>query len=354
MEEDLEFPLLAAQGLYAATTIGDGNCLFRALADQLYEDHERHGSVRHDVVEFLRRNKSKFIEFLPTEYATTNRAKNGKARGGRRKATTLQISRPETKTISSEKIEALWLAYLDQMATDGVYGDNLEIVACAQKFNVNIKIHLSHFAYVVSGQSSLQIESTIEQRRMLHIAYHEWEHYSSVRRLDGLAIGVSEISMDAEAYMTTVKDYKHFQPWMMKVISASLPDLDKERHTDHFILDLIEQYKGDVNRVVEHIYDRNYDDWETLDVKDVSEKMLQSDSTEPSVIIQAEDSTSRPAPSFTTTALSKVAQRRELARQRRQQKRATKHTSTEQEIQQKVDPLESNDLQPNAKKVVFI
>lgn len=37
---------LSLLGLYAAPTIGDGNCLFRALADQVYGSAVMHGEVR--------------------------------------------------------------------------------------------------------------------------------------------------------------------------------------------------------------------------------------------------------------------------------------------------------------------
>jgi OTU domain-containing protein 3 len=37
---------LSLLGLYAAPTIGDGNCLFRALADQVYGSAALHAQVR--------------------------------------------------------------------------------------------------------------------------------------------------------------------------------------------------------------------------------------------------------------------------------------------------------------------
>lgn len=40
---------LRSMGLYAANITGDGNCLFRALSDQLYGFPAHHAELRHNV-----------------------------------------------------------------------------------------------------------------------------------------------------------------------------------------------------------------------------------------------------------------------------------------------------------------
>jgi hypothetical protein len=40
---------LKSMGLYASKTVGDGNCMFRALSDQIWGVDEGHGRLRQEV-----------------------------------------------------------------------------------------------------------------------------------------------------------------------------------------------------------------------------------------------------------------------------------------------------------------
>ncbi|KAK9459600.1 uncharacterized protein V1516DRAFT_680340 [Lipomyces oligophaga] len=251
---DTEFPLLQAQGLYAADITGDGNCLFRALADQLYNDSTRHMHVRREVVGFLRQHKDQFIAFLPamnSDSSTIDSPGAMSRKMRRRRAAASAASREmrkggqtstrsRTRGLPVQISGQLWESYLDNMSCSGVYGDNLEIVAFAKRFKVDVKVHLADFDYVVSGRHSSTLKNINSEnnsdfnsndddndddgaededqvknrsrhdssspnimsddsenfgrstgddiqhssRPLLHIAYHDWEHYSSVRPLN--------------------------------------------------------------------------------------------------------------------------------------------------------------------------
>ncbi|KAJ6490252.1 hypothetical protein C8R47DRAFT_1177089 [Mycena vitilis] len=55
---------LRSLGLYAAPTVGDGNCLFRALSDQLYGSPSRHPQLRRDVCDWIARHKARYEPFV--------------------------------------------------------------------------------------------------------------------------------------------------------------------------------------------------------------------------------------------------------------------------------------------------
>lgn len=95
-----EHPLLAKLGLVTANIKGDGNCLFRSLADQLWGEEGRHAEARAAVVEHLNTHATQFRLFID----------------------------------ENER----WERYVGRMSRDGVYGDNVEIVAFAQHFHVNV------------------------------------------------------------------------------------------------------------------------------------------------------------------------------------------------------------------------
>jgi len=90
---------------------GDGNCQFRALADQLFGDEERHNEVRLKIVDWLRKNKdfevdegTKIFDFLDLEEYSS------------------------------------WNEYCDEMSRNGAWGDQFTLVAGAEVFQVNIHI----------------------------------------------------------------------------------------------------------------------------------------------------------------------------------------------------------------------
>ena len=55
-------------GLRENEVDGDGNCQFRAIADQLYGSPDRYAEVRANIVEHLRSNSSRYSAFVPESY----------------------------------------------------------------------------------------------------------------------------------------------------------------------------------------------------------------------------------------------------------------------------------------------
>ncbi|KAK9240281.1 NADP-dependent oxidoreductase domain-containing protein [Lipomyces kononenkoae] len=251
MHETDEFPLLASQGLYASPITGDGNCLFRALSDQLYGSPNRHTFLRTEVVQFLRDNKAQFISFLPA--ASAYHGSSGAPRKSARRA----ANGPSSDGWPTEK---KWESYLETMSKDGVYGDNLEIVAFAKRYNVDVKIHLADFAYVVSGESSSKDDNGDEGRKVVHIAYHQWEHYSSIRNINGPHSGlpeVHEMAITTEVSSKLLENHRYCQPWMEKVVLSSLPDLALDKPEGlNLVRETIERFKGDVNQAVEYLFEQ--------------------------------------------------------------------------------------------------
>jgi hypothetical protein len=58
---------LRALGLYAAPTLGDGNCLFRALADQLHGSPAGHAPLREQVCAWIARHEVLYAPFCDDE-----------------------------------------------------------------------------------------------------------------------------------------------------------------------------------------------------------------------------------------------------------------------------------------------
>jgi len=139
------------QGYKIKDVMGDGNCLFRALADQFNGDDKMHGKHRNDVVQYMQQHKDDFAPFLD-------------------------------ETVTFEK-------YLEHLSSNGIYGGNDSIVAFARLHNLNIVIHqLNSPTFCINGIDDTN-HSNAKREIVLHLAYHSMEHYSSVRRSDDSGSG---------------------------------------------------------------------------------------------------------------------------------------------------------------------
>mmetsp|Transcript_18474 Transcript_18474/g.31616 ORF Transcript_18474/g.31616 Transcript_18474/m.31616 type:complete len:332 (-) Transcript_18474:364-1359(-) len=120
---------------------GDGNCLFRAIADQIDGDESLHMVYRQAAVKQIRDNKEMYTPFIEDD----------------------------------ETIEE----YCDDLKQDGVWGGQLEMNALANSFKFNVVVHQ------VDNPSMAQTFFTpLGSVPTLHLSYHLGEHYNSVRRGD--------------------------------------------------------------------------------------------------------------------------------------------------------------------------
>ncbi|KAK1942222.1 OTU domain-containing protein 3 [Phytophthora citrophthora] len=141
----------------------DGNCLFRALGDQLYGDQHQHAQVRKNIVNYLEQHRSDFEPFMEDE----------------------------------EKFEK----YCERMREDGTWGGNQELYAAARLFQVYVIVH--------QDQPSARIMviecDRLKPTRIVHVAYHGDDHFDSVRAIRDLiepeTLPVS-IQLDCEGFRT--------------------------------------------------------------------------------------------------------------------------------------------------------
>lgn len=129
---------------------------------------------------------------------------------------------------SDAEIDKVFEGHLQSMARGGTYGDNMEIVAFSSAFGVDVKIYQRDFAFMISGAGE---PSDDAERSVAHIAYHVWEHYSSIRNLDGPHTGLPEVkpkvlSPEEELKQKEKLDATPFvQPWQIEALAKALPFL---------------------------------------------------------------------------------------------------------------------------------
>lgn len=156
---------LARLGLELRDITGDGNCLFRALSDQLEGTEGNHLLYRRQVCEYMRKNRVDFEPFVVGLYEEIENKKKG-GRGGNN----------EAKNASG--VDA-FDKYVNNLEQSGTYGGNDALVAFARLHQLEIHLHqLDQPIWKVNG--AFQDMKNVKQ---IHLSYHNGEHYSSIRRV---------------------------------------------------------------------------------------------------------------------------------------------------------------------------
>ncbi|KAL8870927.1 MAG: hypothetical protein Q9174_003138 [Haloplaca sp. 1 TL-2023] len=242
---DAEFPDLKSDGLYASKTIGHGNCLFHALADQMYGDQSKHEGVRAAVIAAMREDSNYYKNFLAVAPG------GGTRRNPKRKNAGAFASDNTSSSPTASEINAAFEGHLKRMAQGGTYGDNLEVQAATKAFNVDIQLYSTQTTYIIEAQPAGS------GTKLLHIAYHDWEHYSSVRNLNGPHQGIphteplyKSIETGGETKGTRTRS-PYISEWKIDSVVNSVTDL-----TDRAVIrKKLEIANGNIDTVVSDAMD---------------------------------------------------------------------------------------------------
>ncbi|XP_057429955.1 OVARIAN TUMOR DOMAIN-containing deubiquitinating enzyme 11 [Lotus japonicus] len=127
---------LVTYGLTELQMEGDGNCQFRALADQLFGNPEYHKHVRRQVIKQLKHHKKLYESYVPMEYKS----------------------------------------YLKKMKKSGEWGDHVTLQAAADRFEAKICL-------VTSFRDTYYIEILPTNKRLtreLWLSFWSEVHYNSL------------------------------------------------------------------------------------------------------------------------------------------------------------------------------
>ena len=95
---------LQTKGFELKEVYGDGNCLFRAISDQLYGIDDQHMELRQKAVEYIKANQDDFSFYMEDD-----------------------------KNIND---------YIETLSKDGTWGGQLEMKALAESLKFNVIIHV--------------------------------------------------------------------------------------------------------------------------------------------------------------------------------------------------------------------
>ncbi|CAN8264137.1 unnamed protein product [Cochlearia groenlandica] len=128
---------LDALGLKIIQVTSDGNCFFRAIADQLEGNEDEHNKYRSMIVQYIVKNREMFEPFIEDDVPFED--------------------------------------YCKTMDDDGTWAGNMELQAASLVTRSNICIHrnMSPRWYIRNFEDT--------RTRMIHLSYHDGEHYNSLR-----------------------------------------------------------------------------------------------------------------------------------------------------------------------------
>lgn len=149
-ERQFEIDIRRAKGLEVKRMVEDGNCLFRAVADQVYGDTEAYDLARQMCIDYMERERDHFSQFI-TEGFTS---------------------------------------YCKRKRRDKVYGNNVEIQALSEMYNrpIHIYSYSTEPINIFHGSYTTDIPP-------IRLSFHHGNHYNSLvdpRRLNiGAGLGFS-------------------------------------------------------------------------------------------------------------------------------------------------------------------
>ncbi|KAL9247322.1 hypothetical protein vseg_020766 [Gypsophila vaccaria] len=149
-ERQFEIDIRRSKGLEVKRMLEDGNCLFRAVADQVYGDPEAYDLTRQMCIDYMERERDHFSQFI-TEGFTS---------------------------------------YCKRKRRDKVYGNNMEIQALSEMYNrpIHIYSYSTEPINIFHGNYETDLPP-------IRLSYHHGNHYNSLvdpRRLNvgaGLGFG---------------------------------------------------------------------------------------------------------------------------------------------------------------------
>ncbi|XP_023639753.1 OTU domain-containing protein 5-B isoform X2 [Capsella rubella] len=172
-EHQFEAEIRESKGFEIRRMLEDGNCLFRAVADQVYGDSEAYDLARQLCMDYMEQERDHFSQFI-TEGFTS---------------------------------------YLKRKRKDKVYGNNIEIQALAEMYNRPIHIYSYSTEPINIFQGNYSTDTP-----PIRLSFHHGNHYNSLvdphRLTVGAGLGFSSLSgrhVDKEQVKAAIKAQQEHQ-----------------------------------------------------------------------------------------------------------------------------------------------
>ncbi|KAG9440007.1 hypothetical protein H6P81_020172 [Aristolochia fimbriata] len=235
---------LDALGLKIVQVTADGNCFFRALADQLEGNEEEHAKYRLMVVQHFKMHREEFEPFIEDEVPFDE--------------------------------------YCKSMEQDGTWAGNMELQAASLVTHSNICIHraMSPRWYIQNFDK--------HGTHMIHLSYHDDEHYNSIRHKDDDGSGPAktvvikaDANLSAKQMQSTVTQSRGctgkraFDAGSIKIVMSGTGCFDASK-----VEEVLHELNGDIDAAVEYLIQEQGTDLSIQELDDKCQKCVTDDSHE--------------------------------------------------------------------------
>ncbi|KAJ5740188.1 hypothetical protein N7493_000060 [Penicillium malachiteum] len=179
MDKSLEMPCLEERGLFALATEGDGNCLYYSLSDQLHGNFDHASDIRQILATHMANNKLYFMQFVVAQGGERRRPKRAAASAYATRSADVSAPSDEDKERRFEEMVSL-------TRKNGEWGSSEHLQAFCQVFKVDINVYTMDGVQVFRDVHAMPDEP----RDVIHVAFHDFKHYSSVRAVNGCHTGL--------------------------------------------------------------------------------------------------------------------------------------------------------------------
>ncbi|KAI8942527.1 hypothetical protein NX059_000589 [Plenodomus lindquistii] len=148
--------------------------------------------LRAATIEHMRGNSDFYRQYM---------AVNSVRRNPKRKTTAALPTRIDTTYYTEEQLQQQFEEHVEKMGQPGEWADNMEVSAFASALNVHVRLWQADYTYLFSPRTFYMPNDepvSADDRQTLHIAYHSWEHYSSVRNVAGPHTGPPRVHIKPE------------------------------------------------------------------------------------------------------------------------------------------------------------
>lgn len=145
-EQAFEEDLRNAHGFIIKRMLGDGNCLFRAVANQVFGDPEMHDEVRKRCMDHMERDRDHYSQFVAEDFNE----------------------------------------YIRRKRRDKEYGNHVEIQAISEIYNRPIEV----YAYGHRDPINIFHKHYFTEYAPIRLSYHYGNHYNSVIDPENPSVGV--------------------------------------------------------------------------------------------------------------------------------------------------------------------
>ena len=220
---------LAESNLIIHRMDGDGNCMFRSIADQLTGDPENHEVFREKIMKYIVQHADHFSLFMEDD----------------------------------ENFDA----YVERMNQLNEWGGHPELYAASQCFHINITVYqLDNPTYIIQAGAGDN-----KPPKDICLSYHGDCHYNSVRAGTNTA-NTNSTTIDTTSTTKTAaatKEQTYVFEDDLALVQSAVPWIDKDK-----VVAALQQCKGDVDSTIELLCA----DTEAITIGDTSTPNEQNDS----------------------------------------------------------------------------